>query len=249
MSVAQTSTLTSEDALVWLQQAWQRCAGLSAAGRKKAFGICVAYQLRGKTLTQAMTMLDSWLQKLTGHVSVPSTAQPAQTIDASLSGGARLVADPHLLVRLQNVLTLLGGAIAEGAGLEEAVSELERSAQNVAEQVYAMADKKRFMNMPVSDVLGVIDARVRHADEASKHAVQEAFDRLLKSLDPAAAKDQIGEKGLRIGPFHKAAMYDAVCEKYAQMSEYHEKGRLVRDFRAMYKTQLAELAKNEGSVE
>ena len=123
MSLAQVPSPTSGDSLAWLQQAWQRCAGLSAAGRKKAFGICVAYQLRGKTLTQAMTMLDSWLQTLTGHVSVPSTAQPAQTIDASLSGGARLVTAPHLLVRLQNVLTLLGGALVEGGGLEEAVSD------------------------------------------------------------------------------------------------------------------------------
>lgn len=249
MSLAQVPSPTSGDSLAWLQQAWQRCAGLSVAGRKKAFGICVASQLRGRTLAQAKEMLDSWLQTLTGHVSVPSTAQAVRALDASLAGRTFVMADPHLLVRLQNVLTLLGGEIAEGVGLEESVSELERSAQNVAEQVYAMADKKRFMNMPVSDVLGVIDARVRHSDEASKHAVQEAFDRLLKSLDPAAAKDQIGEKGLRIGPFLKAAMYDAVCEKYAQMSEYHEKGRLVRDFRAMYKTQLAELAKNEGSVE
>jgi len=54
----------------------------------------------------------------------------------------------------------------------------------------------------------------------------------------------VGKKGLKTSTFYKARVYDAICEKFAQLREYHERGRLVRDFRSTYRKCL----KSEGEV-
>lgn len=245
----QEADRTSAETAAWLRDAWGRTAGMSAAGRKKAMGVCLAYRLRGLNHEQAQKAGSAILQTLSGHAATwPAASVGAVTAAATTVAAGPVLSEP-LLQRLRAVGVLLGGTVADDDNIDEILSVLERSAHNLVDEVYRVGDNKRFLNVSPEEVLKSVEVRLRHGDDASKLAAQEMFDRLLKSVDPVAAKDYVEEKGLRFGPFHKAALYDAVCEKFAQMSEYHEKGRLVRDFRAMYRSRLAELAKSEGVTE
>ena len=85
--------------------------------------------------------------------------------------------------------------------------------------------------------------KLQDNDEAIKRSAKESFDRLLLSINPQTAKSYVSGASMKIGPFYKSALFDAACEKYEQLLVYHEKGRLVRDFNAMYKSHLKLLAK------
>lgn|GEM_PF-6672758 len=242
----QEADRSSVEAAAWLRDAWGRTAGMSAAGRKKAIGVCLAYRLRGLSHEQAEKAASAILQTISGRAGTSPTG-PGTAATATLATGS--VLSESQLQRLRAVVALLGGTVADDVRVDEILSAVERSAHSLVDEVYRVGDNKRFLNVSPENVLRSVEVRLRHGDDASKLAAQEMFDRLLKSVDPVAAKDYVEEKGLRFGPFHKAALYDAVCEKFAQMSEYHEKGRLVRDFRAMYRSRLAELAKSEDVTE
>lgn len=245
----QAADRSNAETAAWLRDAWVRTAGMSAAGRKKAMGVCLAYRLRGLSHEQAQKAGSAILQALSGHAVAWPVASVGAATAAPASTAAGSVLSEPLLQRLRAVATLLGGTVTEHSTVDEILSAVERSAHGLVDEVYRVGDNKRFLNVSPENVLRSVEVRLRHGDDASKLAAQEMFDRLLKSVDPVAAKDYVEEKGLRFGPFHKAALYDAVCEKFAQMSEYHEKGRLVRDFRAMYRSRLAELAKSEEVTE
>ena len=235
------------EAVASLRDAWVRTASWPADRRKTVIGICLAYRLRGLTHAQAQEKAEVIRRMVSGEsVELPV---PDVSVHPEQPASVTTAVDVQLLERLIVVIDLLGGTPTEGASVEGIVAELERSARSLVDEICRLGDNKRFMNVPVNQVIQSLDVRLRFGDDASRQAAQEMFDRLLKSVDPVAAKEYVEEKGLRFGPFHKAALYDAVCEKYAQMSEYHEKGRLVRDFRAMYRSRLSELAKSEGAVE
>jgi predicted component of type VI protein secretion system len=86
--------------------------------------------------------------------------------------------------------------------------------------------------------VGELQDRLAGVDRALEQTAQEFLDRLLDAFDPDAAKAYVGQKGLKPSAFYKASVYDALCEKFAQLREYHRRGRLVRDFRATFKNHL-----------
>ena len=76
------------------------------------------------------------------------------------------------------------------------------------------------------------------SNESMNASAQEIFDRLLSSFDPIKAEGFLDQSIVRKKLEHKAALYDAMCEKYEQICEYHENGRLLKDFRREYRKNL-----------
>jgi len=88
------------------------------------------------------------------------------------------------------------------------------------------------------EVLDRIDGAPLDVEGPLEQAAQEFLDRLLDAFDPEAAKAHVAKKGLKLTSFYKASVYDALCEKFEQLKQYHERGRLVRDLRAAFRRNL-----------
>ena len=73
---------------------------------------------------------------------------------------------------------------------------------------------------------------------ALNEATKEMFDRVLSSLDPVTAERYLDHSIQRQGVERKAALYDAMCEKYEQLISYHENGRLISDYERLYRGKL-----------
>ncbi len=87
----------------------------------------------------------------------------------------------------------------------------------------------------VSELLSnIVDDNTR-STLTMNESVEGMFDRILSSLDPSTAEHFLDQSIEREGDEKKAAMYDAICEKYEQLFEYHKSGRLVKDFRRLYR--------------
>ncbi|MEK6750400.1 MAG: type VI secretion system-associated FHA domain protein, partial [Pseudomonadota bacterium] len=79
--------------------------------------------------------------------------------------------------------------------------------------------------------------RLQDNDTALKTAAQDSFGRLLQALSSEQIKKSVEKGAAKVGPFLKAAWYEAFEEKHAQLTAYHNKGFLTRDFRDLYKRQ------------
>jgi hypothetical protein len=122
-----------------------------------------------------------------------------------------------------------------GSTAEDA-ERAQQALEELAAGVRALAsDQGGVPGEGLREVLGRLSARLAATDAAVKKAAQEAFDRLLQSVSPAFIEAQAGGKGMKVGPFHKAGLYEAWSQKFGQLQDYHRAGRLVGDFRASYR--------------
>ena len=216
----------ARDLADFLRAAHRRCARLSAGERRRAVELCLAYRLRGLGRARARELLEGAAQLLGA----------GQGPRAGRRGAGGLFAAPP--AALGEVLgRVLGEAGARDRGGPEA---LARAAQELArvEEHLARARLRTPAASPLGDRVGEIQERLAGVDRALEKTAQEFLDRLLDAFDPEAAKAYVGQKGLKPTAFYKAAVYDALCEKFAQLREYHRRGRLVRDFRAAFKSHL-----------
>ena len=143
-------------------------------------------------------------------------------------------------------------SIALHLGVETAVSETDREKlshiNNMLNELklslLSTVSLKSIASLKPSDEISISDLLLLLVDNenstklALNEAAKEMFDRVLTSLDPAKAESFLDQGIKRKGAEHKAALYDAMCEKYEQLFDYHENGRLVKDFRRLYRGKL-----------
>lgn len=70
--------------------------------------------------------------------------------------------------------------------------------------------------------------------QAMIESLEEILDRILSSLDPEKANRYLDQSVHRKGVEKEAALYNAMCEKFEQISDYNASGRLVKDFRRLF---------------
>jgi len=73
---------------------------------------------------------------------------------------------------------------------------------------------------------------------ATHSTVESIIERIIESLDPESSYKYLDNSVIRVGPLKKAAMFDAIKEKYSQVVAYHEEGKMLRDFKVLYKQEL-----------
>lgn len=99
----------------------------------------------------------------------------------------------------------------------------------------------------VDDALGVI----RQQSEFQLQAINNAFDimmhRIVESLDPESSHAYLDHSVIKVGPLKKSALFDAAKEKHDQVCAYQREGKLLRDFKILYKQELKNLKKGSQS--
>lgn len=74
--------------------------------------------------------------------------------------------------------------------------------------------------------------------EATYRTVQHITQRTIESLDPDNSYKYLDNSVRKTGPLKKVAMFDAAKDKYDQVKEYYEEGKMLRDFKVFYKQAL-----------
>lgn len=219
----------ARDLAAFLREAHRRCAGLPAGERRRAVELCLAYRLRGADREGAKALLEGTPQAL-------EAGKKSRAPGAGHPGAGRVSAASSAVLR-----DILGRVLGEaGAPDREGPEAFARAAEELArvEEHLTLAKPRVPAGSPLGERVGELQERLAGVDRALEQTAQEFLDRLLDAFDPEAAKAYVGQKGLKPSAFYKASVYDALCEKFAQLREYHRRGRLVRDFRATFKNHL-----------
>lgn len=79
---------------------------------------------------------------------------------------------------------------------------------------------------------------------AMNNAAEIIIQRLIESFDPEALENYIDNSVIKVGPLKKAALFDAMKDKYEQILMYQKEGKMLRDFKVHYKSELKSLKKD-----
>lgn len=216
---------TASEVASTLRAAYRRVYGVEPAQRARLLRICLAYQLKDIPRDEVAGVLRA--------VAAEFGASPA-------AGDASIPASDLAPWRdaVQQLARLVDGAtVAQGTDelklLLNAVQRLNARAQVLAETVHKPG-------LPLSALLERAARDLQAHDHALEHAARESFERVLNALNPETIKKGIVKKTLSSEAAYKAALFDAVVEKFSQLEMYHTKGRLVRDYKAAYKKYVQE---------
>jgi hypothetical protein len=248
MTAAVLDDDTIEQAQANLNQIAGGVAQLNEDDRKKVIGIAIASQLRHSSEQDKFKLLEKLLEKF--GVALKPEAQASVRYEQAfglLAPNTKVVSSAEAKKFISDFLRAFNGLnSSENADINDAAHRAKSNLEFLLNRLHEIAGKKRFFNMTVPELLDRIEHTVSLNQEAVDSAVRESFDRILTSINPSAIEGYVQESKIKVGPFHKAAMYDALMEKYKQLQLYHEKGRLVRDFKGMYRSHLKHKEKERG---
>ena len=92
--------------------------------------------------------------------------------------------------------------------------------------------------IPLPELLNQVCEQDKLLKASLEQSVETIITRMLDALDPEKAVRYMDQSIVRQGVEHKAALYDAMCEKFDQLLQYHQTGRMIKDFKHIYRSQL-----------
>ena len=215
----------ASEVATYLRSVYRRVYGVAPAQRNQLLRICLAYRLKDLPRNVIADVLRATAIEFA--VALPSTGTS--------------VAAPELgpwREAIQELARLVDGAtVVQGT---EELKLLRTSVQRLTARAQVLAETLHKPGLPLSALLERAARDLQAHDHALEHAARESFDRVLNALNPETIKKGILKKTLSTEAAYKALLFDAVVEKFSQLEMYHNKGRLVRDYRAAYKKYVQE---------
>lgn len=92
--------------------------------------------------------------------------------------------------------------------------------------------------IPIPELLYQVCEQDKLLNESLEQSVETIITRMLDALDPEKAVRYMDQSIVRQGIEHKAALYDAICEKFDQLLQYHQTGRMIKDIMHIYRNEL-----------
>jgi len=217
---------SASDVATYLRSVYRRVYGAAPAERNRLLQICLAHHL--KELPRAA--ITGLLRVVaTEFASAPQAAGTPPTAVTELGPWREAV---HELARLVDGATVVQGT--------DELKLLHTAVQRLTARAQVLADTVHKPGLPLSALLERAARDLQAHDHALEHAARESFERVLNALNPETLKKNIPKKTLSTETAYKAALFDAVVEKFNQLEMYHNKGRLVRDYKSAYKRYVQE---------
>lgn len=209
-----------------LKRAYRRTWGMSESDRKRTLRVCLAYRLRDVASDKVPGLLQRVAREFGAYNEVASG--PA-TLAAPNTGWCAAIRE---LVQLID-----GASVTQGA---DELALLQAALQRLTDRTSALAGVLQKPGLPLNALLERAARDLATHDSALEQAAQESFDRVLSSLNPDELKKHVAKKALSTESMYKAALFDGAVEKFKQIEMYHDKGRLVRDYKMAYKKHVRE---------
>lgn len=210
-----------------LRHAWQRASRLPLQQRKLVVQLALAHRCQGMRADEVL-----------GHLQNIASARPAAT--TAYGETAQPDTSHELAAQIVAMCEKYFSTLVRAANDAQLVDALDQTLHSVSQTLSAALKQDKLTPRPLDKLVESAAKRIKQGDAALETAAEESFTRILAALDPQTLEATAGSK-MKVGPFHKAALYDAVMEKYDQIRAYHDKGRLVRDFRAAYRNAVNKL--------
>ena len=135
----------------------------------------------------------------------------------------------HILSRILNLTSV---------GTEDIYQQLDSlvvKAQQIRTQIADVAK----LNVTDSYNTDMAIEKIKDNEEqhlSATHVTAELIaNRIIKSLDPSALEKCMDTSMINVGPLKKAAMFDALNEKFTHVKSYQAEGKMLRDFKVLYK--------------
>lgn len=213
------------DVAHYLRAVYRRAYGVAPAQRDRLLRICLAHYLKEVPRNALTNVLRAVASEFAAAPLATGTPTPATELGPwreAIQQLARLVDGASIVQGTDELKLLL-----------TAVQRLSARAQVLAETVHKPG-------LPLSALLERAAHDLQAHDHALEHAARESFERVLNALNPEMIKKNLPKKTLSSEAAYKGALFDAVVEKFSQLEMYHNKGRLVRDYKAAYKKYVQE---------
>ncbi len=214
----------ASDIATYLRSIYRRVYGAAPTQRNRLLRICLAYRLKELPRTAIADVLRA----------VAIEFSPAQTSDIPASA-TELGPWREAIKELAQLVD--GATVVHGT---DELTLLRVALQRLTARAQILAETVRKPGLPLSALLERAARDLQAHDHALEHAARESFERVLSALNPGTLKKSIPKKTLVTETAYKAALFDAVVEKFNQIEMYHNKGRLVRDYKAAYKKYVQE---------
>ena len=151
--------------------------------------------------------------------------------------------DPEkILQRVQQKLEALSGILNTN----------NSRAEDIYQQFDILLEKAQRQQAEIIDIAGLSSSEEQTTELAlikikqnekqhlnATYATSETItSRIINSLNPESFEKYLDTGLIKVGPLRKAAMFDALNEKYTQVKSYQEEGKMLRDFKVLYKQEL-----------
>lgn len=223
----------TQDIAELLREAYRQSSGLPLHERDRVLKICLAYQLKGKDRREIETIL----RQLSEIFALGPSRQQVVEIPQRTESELPELEWTELLTKFIRIFE--GDSInVSTMSTQDVKSKAERILDEMTYRLSSLSQRTNRTNQPPLAVLEAVEKMLQVNDKAMEQAAQESFDRLLSAFDPESAKLKVSKKMFGTSTSYKASLYDSVTDKYHQLKLYHDKGRLVRDYRAIFKKYL-----------
>lgn len=124
------------------------------------------------------------------------------------------------------------------AEIENRVMSVQSKAQNIVGRGHSSEE------ISIAQSLEIIEKRQQAHNSAMTKAMEMIIDRLLATLNPETAENQAEQSRIAVGPLKKAAVLASLKEKYEQVLAYQQQGKMLRDFKVHYNSELKKQTKD-----
>lgn len=202
-----------------LRKAYDKGGHLPEHERRTLLKYWLAYQCRGMGARQRRLWLHQLGQQL--HLAVePPPQQASSAADQAQS----------------TVLTrLLEEYYGQPLPDEEPPVLYNRMLSQLARSLRVLCHLAEEDRLPWQSMIECGMQNMNLVDENMRKAANQSFDQLLRAISPEIAMQHKSKKKWQTESSYKAELFDKLREKFEHLQAYHQKGRLVRDFRSLYK--------------
>jgi len=200
---------------------------LPLALQSRALKTVTAYFLRGVDETQALNICQDLLLNLEKDIK--------SNCETLIDDNSR-----ELNSFYENVLDQLEISESDRAS-NDALIILENKLNETIQRLKKLSSLKTGEVASLLQIVDILESSKQQSNQAIDFVIQTSFDRLLESMDPKSAEKMLEQSSYQSEQEKKAAMFEALEEKFEQLVAYNSEGLMVRDFRVAYKKKLRKI--------
>jgi len=191
----------------------------------------VLYLLRSENQSDVVNICRALQKKFTGE-------QHVQDADKNIENLQSEIAQESTEDLFNIILALTGHQAESDSTTQDKLGLVSDSLLSMSESFQSLSLSSKANELNLMEFIELAVQNIKDNQTASNYAAENGFNRLFDAFNPKKAERYLDQSIERKGIEKKAAMFDAMQEKFEQLYEYHQQGRMLKDFHRDFKTKL-----------
>lgn len=149
----------------------------------------------------------------------------------------------RLLKKINVINKQLFEETSKETNIYSAMDKLVQGFSDLVNDIEEVSSIRHSQNATVGQRLKEIKLLQKEQQHIMYDSVEVILERLIESLNPESSESYMDNSVMKVGPMKKAAMFDAFKEKYDQVQAYQKEGKMLRDFKMQYKSEMKKIIK------